>query len=39
MEELKRMRNKKEHCNCPDCVCGDINCVGKEALDEMNDER
>jgi hypothetical protein len=24
----------KEHCNCPDCCCGDKDCSGKEFLEE-----
>ena len=24
---------EKEHCDCPDCCCGDKDCPGKESLE------
>jgi len=27
------------HCDCPDCCCGDKDCPGKEALEEMENEQ
>lgn len=32
------MVTKVEHCNCPDCICGDEDCPGKESLEEYDEK-
>ena len=32
-------RIMKEHCNCPDCCCGDKDCSGKEFLEKEEAEQ
>jgi len=30
--KTKKQNIEEQHCNCPDCICGDEDCPGQEAL-------